>query len=90
MEMTAWSSMWQSPKSIEKNNFTTRCFLTVYVVNVIIVANNWEQDLQMVAAVLVSPWQDLQPTPKKWVIGQGGDSMSGEHPGPKAGVPPAR
>lgn len=39
--------------------------------DVIIVHDNWEQDLQMVAVVLGSPRQDSWPTPKKCVIGQG-------------------
>lgn len=55
----------------------------------IIVHDNWDQDLQMVAVVLESPRQDSQPTPKKCVIGRGGESVSGELAGPKAGVPPA-
>lgn len=37
----------------------------------IILDDNWEQDLQMVAVVLESPRQDSQPTPKKCVIGRG-------------------
>lgn len=39
--------------------------------DVIIVHDNWEQDLQMVAVVLGSPRQDSWPTPKKSVIGRG-------------------
>lgn len=46
-------------------------FSAAYVDDVIIVDDDWEQDLQMVAVVLESPRQDSRPTPKKCVIGRG-------------------